>query len=122
VYGRLFWDRPAITITHYARNPASGRFVHPEQHRGLTMRECAQLQSFPAGFMFTGQSDAIYRQIGEAVPPLLSLGVAAHILVELESGVPTKDELRQSPASIESPVSSSFSSVIAGIKSGRSKK
>ena len=31
VYGRLFWDRPAITITHYARNPASGRYTHPEQ-------------------------------------------------------------------------------------------
>ena len=30
-YGRLYWDRPSITITHYARNPASGRYTHPEQ-------------------------------------------------------------------------------------------
>lgn len=122
VYGRLFWDRPAITITHYARNPASGRFVHPEQHRGLTIRECAQLQSFPKGFTFSGQSDAIYKQIGEAVPPLLSLAVAAHILVELESGSPTPSELQNGTASITSPVNSSYSSVIAGIKSGRRKK
>ncbi|QDZ29570.1 DNA cytosine methyltransferase [Noviherbaspirillum sp. UKPF54] len=122
VYGRLYWERPSITITHYARNPASGRFVHPEQHRGLTIRECAQLQSFPPGFTFTGQSDGIYRQIGEAVPPLLSLGVAAHVLNELSLDPPTADEIQQSPASIETPVSSSYSSVIAGIKSSRSKK
>jgi DNA (cytosine-5)-methyltransferase 1 len=122
VYGRLFWDRPAITITHYARNPASGRFVHPEQHRGLTIRECAQLQSFPKGFNFSGQSDAIYKQIGEAVPPLLSLGIAAHLLTELSSEPPTPIEHKGATLSIESPVSSSYSSVIAGIKSGRKKK
>jgi DNA (cytosine-5)-methyltransferase 1 len=122
VYGRLFWDRPAITITHYARNPASGRFVHPEQHRGLTMRECAQLQSFPKGFLFTGPSDAIYKQIGESVPPLLSLGIAAHLLIELESEAPNADQLQSGVPSIESPISSSYSSVIAGIKTGRKKK
>lgn len=76
VYGRLYWDKPSITITHYARNPASGRYTHPEQDRGLTAREAALLQSFPNGFEFTGKSDDIYRQIGEAVPPLLSSAIA----------------------------------------------
>jgi DNA (cytosine-5)-methyltransferase 1 len=122
VYGRLYWDRPAITITHYARNPASGRFVHPEQDRGLTIRECAQLQSFPRRFQFSGNSDAIYKQIGEAVPPLMSLAIASHLLVELQFGVPRGEELELGHPSIESPVSSSYSSVIAGIKVGRSKK
>lgn len=115
-YGRLYWDRPSITITHYARNPASGRYTHPEQDRGLTAREAALLQSFPVGFEFLGKSDDVYRQIGEAVPPSFSAGIATDILIELLSTEPTKQELEESPKSIESPVSSSYSSVIAGIK------
>lgn len=114
VYGRLAWDRPAITITHYARNPASGRFVHPEQNRGLTMREAARLQSFPDGFEFTGGFDDVFRQIGEAVPPMLSLSVAASTLAalkgEMHSGV---EEL------VMEPVNDSFAGVIAGIKGSR---
>lgn len=116
VYGRLYWDRPAITITHYARNPASGRYTHPEQDRGLTAREAANLQSFPKGFEFTGKSDDIYRQIGEAVPPMLSAAVAANVLIELLSSEPSEAQLAASPTSIEEPVSSSYSSIIAGIK------
>lgn len=116
VYGRLYWDRPSITITHYARNPASGRYTHPEQDRGLTAREVAILQSFPNGFEFTGKSDDIYRQIGEAVPPLLATGVAVDVLVELISSQPTTEQLLENPEPIEKPVSSSYSSVIAGIK------
>lgn len=116
VYGRLWWDKPSITITHYARNPASGRYTHPEQHRGLTAREAARLQSFPDGFEFTGKADDIYRQIGEAVPPMLSAAVATNILIELISMCPTNEELLNEPMSIEVPVSSSYSSVIAGIK------
>ena len=119
VYGRLYWDKPSITITHYARNPASGRYTHPEQDRGLTAREAALLQSFPYGFEFTGKSDDIYRQIGEAVPPLLSTAVASNILIELISTVPTEEEKNNAPCSIEEPVSSSYSSVIAGIKNTR---
>lgn len=116
VYGRLYWDRPSITITHYARNPASGRYTHPEQDRGLTARETARLQSFPDGFKFAGKADDIYRQIGEAVPPMFSSAIASHILIELISKEPTIEELNNSPASIDIPVSSSYSSVIAGIK------
>lgn len=123
VYGRLFWDKPSITITHYARNPASGRYTHPEQDRGLTAREAAILQSFPNGFEFCGKSDDIYRQIGEAVPPMLSSAIAASVLIELLSKTPTETELAEAPKSITEPVSSSYSSVIAGIKTrGRSKK
>lgn len=116
VYGRLYWDKPSITITHYARNPASGRFTHPEQDRGLTAREAALLQSFPNEFEFTGKSDDIYRQIGEAVPPMLSSAIAANVLIELLSIEPNDDEIALSPQSINEPVSSSYSSVIAGIK------
>jgi DNA (cytosine-5)-methyltransferase 1 len=122
VYGRLYWDRPAITITHYARNPASGRYVHPDQHRGLTMREAALLQSFPIGFEFEGTFDSVFKQIGEAVPPMMACAIAASVLVELLSPPPTKEEIEQSIQSIMQPVSNSFSSVIAGLKSTRRKQ
>ncbi len=111
VYGRLSWDKPSITITHYARNPASGRFVHPEQHRGLSMREAARLQSFPDGFIFLGSSDDIYRQIGEAVPPLLSTAVASTVYANLKDEVIERDENL-----ILEPVNNSYAGVIAGIK------
>jgi len=119
VYGRLYWDRPAITITHYARNPASGRFVHPEQHRGLTMREAARLQGFPDGFEFCGSFDSVFKQIGESVPPQLSYAVAANVLVELISSEPSEKEEDNNVNPITEPVSSSYSSVIAGIKMKR---
>lgn len=115
VYGRLKWDSPAITITHYARNPASGRFIHPQQNRGLTMREAARLQSFPDGFKFEGPFDDVFRQIGEAVPPLLSLAVACGVLAALRkesTGV-------SDPEIIDTPVNNSFAGVIAGMKAGR---
>ncbi|MCL2061121.1 MAG: DNA cytosine methyltransferase [Firmicutes bacterium] len=119
VYGRLSWDKPAITITHYARNPASGRYTHPVQDRGLTAREAARLQSFPDGFVFAGKSDDIYRQIGEAVPPLLSCGVAVSTLIELLSCEPTSEQLDNGYACVATPLSNSYSSVIAGIKNMR---
>ena len=122
VYGRLAWDRPAITVTHYARNPASGRYVHPEQDRGLTMREAALLQSFPKGFVFEGSFDSIFKQIGEAVPPLFSAAVAASCVTELVSRIPNATEIKHSVDSVTEPVSSSFSSVIAGLKMVRNRK
>lgn len=84
VYGRLYWDKPSITITQYARNPASGRFSHPEQNRGLTIREAARLQSFPDGYKWHGSLGENFKQIGEAVPPLLSLAIASQIAVTIK--------------------------------------
>lgn len=84
VYGRLSWDKPSITITQYARNPASGRFSHPEQNRGLTIREAARLQSFPDGYLWHGSLGENFKQIGEAVPPLLSLAIASQIALTLK--------------------------------------
>lgn len=119
VYGRLAWDKPSITITHYARNPASGRYVHPRQDRGLTMREAALLQSFPERFEFIGSLDSVFGQIGNAVAPKFACGVAASVLVELLSPAPTQEERKRAVVPINHPVSSSFSSVIGGIKVSR---
>lgn len=85
VYGRLSWEKPSITITQYSRNPASGRFTHPVQNRGLTIREAARIQSFPDGFEFEGNLDECFKQIGEAVPPLLSLAIATQIAIDYSS-------------------------------------
>ena len=84
VYGRLSWDKPAITITQYARNPASGRYSHPEQDRGLTIREAARLQSFPDGYLWNGSLGDNFKQIGEAVPPLLALAIATQIALTIK--------------------------------------
>lgn len=122
VYGRLRWDAPAITITHYARNPASGRYTHPEQDRGLSMREAALLQSFPSGYCFEGTFDSVFKQIGEAVPPKFSCAIASHVFTELISAEPSEAELHSGIQPITSSVSSSYSSVIAGLKVSRRKK
>lgn len=114
VYGRLSWDKPSITITHYSRNPASGRFTHPDQHRGLSMREAARLQSFPDGFVFSGSTDDIYRQIGEAVPPLLSTAIASNVYANLKQEIPYREDNL-----ITEPVNNSYAGVIAGIKGSK---
>ena len=114
VYGRMYWDRPANTITAYARNPASGRYAHPEQDRGLTIREAALLQSFPKSFHFDGPFDDKFSQIGNAVPPSFSAFLAAHVLGELRATEPPPSM----PHDILEPTSNSFSSGIAGRKKG----
>lgn len=83
VYGRLAWDKPAVTITARCRTPSCGRFVHPEQDRGLSVREAALLQGFPADFYFEGPFDDKYKQIGNAVTPIFSTRLAGHILTML---------------------------------------
>lgn len=76
VFGRLIWDSPSVTITTGFTNPSKGRFVHPEQNRGLSLREGARLQTFPDDYEFEGSFARIERQIGEAFPPLLAEKIA----------------------------------------------
>lgn len=118
VYGRLFWDRPAITITAYARNPASGRYIHPEQHRGLSVREAALLQSFPDDYQFAGSMDERFRQIGNAVPPAFAAHLASHVLRELNS----TEEVTTFNKGITGPVGPSFSRLIPSLKAGHRKE
>jgi DNA (cytosine-5)-methyltransferase 1 len=76
LFGRLWWDRHAFTIRTEFFKPEKGRYLHPEQHRPITHREAARLQSFPDEFVFTGSKIEIARQIGNAVPPALAARVA----------------------------------------------
>jgi DNA (cytosine-5)-methyltransferase 1 len=76
LFGRLWWDRPSFTIRTEFFKPEKGRYLHPVQHRPLTHREAARLQSFPDDFIFIGSKIEIAMQIGNAVPPLLAARVA----------------------------------------------
>ncbi|HAK88166.1 MAG: DNA (cytosine-5-)-methyltransferase [Nitrospirae bacterium GWC2_46_6] len=80
LFGRLWWDRPAFTIRTEFFKPEKGRYLHPDQHRPITHREAARLQSFPDSFSFIGSKTEIAKQIGNAVPPMLAAGVADSVL------------------------------------------
>jgi DNA (cytosine-5)-methyltransferase 1 len=79
LFGRLWWDRPAFTIRTEFFKPEKGRYLHPSQHRPITHREAARLQSFPDTFRFCGSKIEVAKQIGNAVPPLLAAHVAESI-------------------------------------------
>lgn len=68
VYGRLFWDKPSITLTTKCISLSNGRFGHPEQDRALSVREAAALQTFDDNFKFFGSLGETARQVGNAVP------------------------------------------------------
>ncbi|MEV0150352.1 MULTISPECIES: DNA cytosine methyltransferase [unclassified Nonomuraea] len=73
VYGRMAWDKPAPTIKRECSHVGNGRYSHPEQDRLCTVRELGILQGFPSEYRFVGASRKnLYRQIGDAVPPLIS--------------------------------------------------
>ncbi|MEA3364022.1 MAG: DNA cytosine methyltransferase, partial [Candidatus Hydrogenedentes bacterium] len=76
LFGRLWWNKPAFTIRTEFFKPEKGRYLHPSQHRPLTHREAARLQSFPDQFIFKGSKIEIARQIGNAVPPRLAARLA----------------------------------------------
>ena len=78
-YGRLVWDEPAYTITTYYHRLPNSSNLHPEQHRMISQREAARLQSFPDSFIFTGPKSAMRKQVGNAVPPLMARAVAREI-------------------------------------------
>lgn len=86
LFGRLWWDRPAFTIRTEFFKPEKGRYLHPKQHRPITHREAARLQSFPDDFVFKGSKIEVARQIGNAVPPCLAARVAdvAYMLLTMK--------------------------------------
>lgn len=81
VYGRLSWNKPSPTITTRFIYTSTGRYSHPEQDRGLSLREGATLQSFPLNYNFySTNKGAIATMIGNAVPPKLAKAIGETIL------------------------------------------
>lgn len=80
IYGRMWWNRPAPTLTSGCTNVTRGRFAHPEQDRAITLREAMELQTFPRSAVLRGSLDEMALQVGNAVPPLFAERVGEAIV------------------------------------------
>jgi len=87
-YGRMEWDKPAPTITTKFVSLSNGRFGHPEQHRALSVREGAALQTFPYDYKFITNSlgGNAAKFIGNAVPPEFARRIGEAIKKSMENG------------------------------------
>lgn len=85
LFGRLWWDRPSVTIRTEFFKPEKGRYLHPEAHRPITHREAARIMGFPDDFKFVGTKVEIARQIGNAVPPQLAGAIGQGVRQLLDS-------------------------------------
>lgn len=87
IYGRMSWGEVAPTITTGCFNPSKGRFLHPRNHRAITLREAALLQSFPKSYVFLLDNGRIAaaEMIGNALPPEFVRRHARQIIRMLEA-------------------------------------
>lgn len=79
-YAKLWWNKPSTTITRNFACPSSSRCIHPRDSRAMSIREGARLQSFPDDYQFYGSDGMKRLEIGNAVPPLLSMAIARQML------------------------------------------
>jgi DNA (cytosine-5)-methyltransferase 1 len=98
VFGRLWWDRPAFTIRTEFYKPEKGRYLHPSEHRPITLREAARCMTFPdpPEFLFPDPGEqsmtSVARQIGNAVPPALAAALAAQLVRVLDCDVDVESD------------------------------
>lgn len=76
IYHRIREDEPSVVIGNYRKN----MLIHPNQNRGLSVREAARLQSFPDWYEFQGSIGYQQQQVGNAVPPILARNVFERIV------------------------------------------
>jgi DNA (cytosine-5)-methyltransferase 1 len=92
-------DLPARTLmAHLGKDSYSHIHYDSEQSRVLSVREAARLQSFPDGFKFCGTMNPAFRQIGNAVPPLLGFAIAGTIMDAIQQRVQEKGFLKRPEA------------------------
>lgn len=82
---KLSMDEPSWTVTaHLSKDTYSHIHYDSSQARTITVREAARLQSFPDSFRFCGSNGDRFRQIGNAVPPLLARAIARNLIAQLQ--------------------------------------
>ncbi|MDH4870588.1 DNA cytosine methyltransferase [Pseudomonas sp. BN515] len=91
VYGRIDPRKPAPTMTTACINPSKGRFVHPTENHGITLRQAARLQTFPDNFIFYGGLMSAGEQIGNAVPVTLAEAILKHIVSAIKTETNAKN-------------------------------
>ena len=87
-FGRIEENKPSPTIRTAGYNPTKGKYIHPNENRGLNTMEMATLQTFPNDWKFSTKSGkpsivSIGKQIGNAVPPLFSEALGKAIALQL---------------------------------------
>lgn len=102
---RKMWrNQPARTLmAHLGKDGYSHIHYDSKQARTISVREAARLQSFPDGFRFSGTMNPAFKQIGNAVPPLLAKALATQMMATLKLAVRAKemtDELCRATAAI----------------------
>jgi DNA (cytosine-5)-methyltransferase 1 len=107
LFGRLWWDRPSVTIRTEFFKPEKGRYLHPAEHRPITHREAARLMGFPDDFIFKGGKTEIAKQIGNAVPPNLAGAIAGIVKASLEGDLSAKSS--ETPWRLEAQIGETVS-------------
>lgn len=102
---RKMWrDQPARTLmAHLGKDGYSHIHYDSKQARTISVREAARLQSFPDGFRFSGTMNPAFKQIGNAVPPLMAKALAIHMMQTIKQAITQKeaaDEPRRAAAAV----------------------
>uniref|UniRef100_A0A4W3I946 DNA (cytosine-5)-methyltransferase n=1 Tax=Callorhinchus milii TaxID=7868 RepID=A0A4W3I946_CALMI len=92
LYGRLEWDGFfSTTVTNPEPMGKQGRVLHPEQHRVVSVRECARSQGFPDTYRFFGNILDKHRQVGNAVPPPLAKAIGTEMKLHMTENMKEKE-------------------------------
>lgn len=98
VMGRLYLDKPSVTIRTEFFKPEKGRYLHPTEDRVITHYEAAMIQGFPLDYQWVGTREEIARQIGNAVPIPLGQAIGRQLLKAFSGIIEGREKARASRA------------------------